>query len=106
MRTPRGRQVTEKAYKHLGLTPLNDQSNLFSQILSTINSNTLLVKSIAKDLGFMSCGISKSGFLEDEADRFEKWLKNNYHGTMSYMQRNFDKRLDTTKLVELSLIHI
>ena len=23
MRTPRGRQVTEKAYKHLGLTPLN-----------------------------------------------------------------------------------
>ncbi|MBL6591604.1 MAG: Holliday junction branch migration DNA helicase RuvB [Flavobacteriaceae bacterium] len=30
IRTPRGRQVTEKAYKHLGLTPLNDQSNLFS----------------------------------------------------------------------------
>ena len=30
MRTSRGRQVTEKAYKHLGLTPLNDQSNLFS----------------------------------------------------------------------------
>ena len=48
----------------------------------------------------MSCGISKSGFLNDEAERFEKWLKNNYHGTMSYMERNFDKRLDTTKLVE------
>jgi Holliday junction DNA helicase RuvB len=30
IRTPRGRQVTEKAYKHLGLKPLNDQSNLFS----------------------------------------------------------------------------
>ena len=30
VRTPRGRQVTDKAYKHLGLTPLNDQSNLFS----------------------------------------------------------------------------
>ena len=30
VRTPRGRQVTEKAYKHLGLTPLSDQSNLFS----------------------------------------------------------------------------
>ena len=58
------------------------------------------VKSIAKDLGFMSCGISKSDFLNHEAERFEKWLKNNYHGTMSYMERNFDKRLDTTKLVE------
>jgi epoxyqueuosine reductase len=68
--------------------------------LSTTNSNTFLVKSIAKDLGFLSCGISKSGFLNDEADRFENWLKNNYHGTMSYMERNFDKRLDTTKLVE------
>ena len=30
VRTPRGRQVTDKAYKHLGLTPLTDQSNLFS----------------------------------------------------------------------------
>ena len=30
VRTPRGRQVTEKAYKHLGLSPLNDQNNLFS----------------------------------------------------------------------------
>ena len=30
VRTPRGRQVTDKAYKHLGLTPLSDQSNLFS----------------------------------------------------------------------------
>jgi Holliday junction DNA helicase RuvB len=30
VRTPRGRQVTEKAYRHLGLNPLNDQNNLFS----------------------------------------------------------------------------
>ena len=30
IRTPRGRQVTDKAYKHLGLTPLSDQNNLFS----------------------------------------------------------------------------
>ena len=30
IRTPRGRQVTEKAYKHLGLSPLDDQNNLFS----------------------------------------------------------------------------
>ena len=30
VRTPRGRQVTDKAYKHLELTPLSDQNNLFS----------------------------------------------------------------------------
>ena len=50
-------------------------------------------------MGFISCGISKSGFLENEIGRFESWLKDNYHGQMSYMERNFDKRMDTTKLV-------
>ena len=61
---------------------------------------TEFIKNKALDLGFISCGISRSGFLEDEVHRFEKWLKNNYHGKMSYMERNFDKRMDTTKLVE------
>ena len=61
---------------------------------------TDFIKNKAIDLGFISCGISKSGFLNDEVNRFEKWLKNNYHGKMSYMERNFDKRMDTTKLVE------
>ena len=61
---------------------------------------TDFIKNKAIDLGFISCGISESGFLQDEIGRFENWLKNNYHGKMSYMERNFDKRLDTTKLVE------
>ena len=64
------------------------------------NNYTEFIKLKSKELGFMSCGISKSGFLSDEADRFETWLKNNYHGKMSYMERNFDKRLDPTLLVE------
>ena len=32
---------------------------------------TDFIKSKSLDLGFMSCGISKSGFLASEADRFE-----------------------------------
>lgn len=48
----------------------------------------------------MSCGISKAGFLEKEAPRLEKWLKNNNHGQMSYMENHFDKRLDPTLLVD------
>ena len=63
------------------------------------NYYTDFVKNKAIDLGFISCGISESGFLEDEVGIFENWLKNNYHGKMSYMERNFDKRMDTTKLV-------
>ena len=59
-----------------------------------------LIKAEAKRLGFISCGISKAGFLEDEAPRLEKWLKNNMNGDMHYMENHFDKRLDPTKLVE------
>ncbi|MGK4566166.1 tRNA epoxyqueuosine(34) reductase QueG [Flavobacterium sp. 3HN19-14] len=58
------------------------------------------IKSEAKRLGFLSCGISKAGFLETEAPRLESWLKNNAHGQMAYMENHFDKRLDPTLLVE------
>ncbi|WP_318642540.1 tRNA epoxyqueuosine(34) reductase QueG [Flavobacterium ardleyense] len=61
---------------------------------------TAFIKAEAKRLGFLSCGISKAGFLEDEAPRLESWLMNNSHGQMSYMANNFDKRLDPTLLVE------
>ena len=61
---------------------------------------TNLIKTEAKRLGFLSCGISKAEFLEIEAPRLENWLKKNRHGEMSYMENHFDKRLDPTKLVE------
>ena len=48
----------------------------------------------------MSCGISKAGFLEQEAPRLENWLNNNRNGQMAYMENNFDKRLDPTLLVD------
>jgi epoxyqueuosine reductase len=51
-------------------------------------------------LGFLSCGISRARFLEEEAPRLESWLKSNMNGEMSYMENYFDKRLDPRKLVE------
>jgi epoxyqueuosine reductase len=48
----------------------------------------------------LSCGISKAGFLEQEAPRLENSLNNNQHGQMSYMESNFDKRLNPTLLVD------
>ena len=59
-----------------------------------------MIKTEAKRLGFLSCGISKAEFLEAEAPRLEKWLNNSMHGQMKYMENHFDKRLDPTKLVE------
>lgn len=63
-------------------------------------THTNLIKTEAKRLGFLSCGISKAEFLETEAPRLEKWLNKKMHGEMQYMENHFDKRLDPTKLVE------
>ena len=58
-----------------------------------------LIKQEALRLGFMSCGISKAEFLEEEAPRLEEWLNRGYHGEMKWLENHFDKRLDPTKLV-------
>jgi epoxyqueuosine reductase len=58
------------------------------------------IKMKARELGFLSSGISKVEFLENEAVHLENWLSNNYNGKMAYMANHFDKRLDPSKLVD------
>ena len=65
----------------------------------SIEKNTQHIKAEANRLGFLSCGISKAGFLEEEAPKLESWLNRNMHGEMAYMEDHFDKRLDPTILV-------
>lgn len=61
---------------------------------------THFIKAEAKRLGFLSCGISKAGFLEEEAPRLENWLNQNHHGEMKYLEDHFDMRLNPTLLVD------
>ncbi|MDT0293446.1 tRNA epoxyqueuosine(34) reductase QueG [Mesonia ostreae] len=67
--------------------------------MSNTEKYSKLIKAEAKRLGFMSCGISKAGFLEEEAPRLEDYLNNNRHGEMKWLENHFDKRLDPTLLV-------
>ena len=67
---------------------------------SIIHHQTSIIKEEAQRLGFLSCGISKAGFLEEEAPRLENWLNNQMNGQMSYMENHFDKRLNPTLLVD------
>jgi epoxyqueuosine reductase len=62
--------------------------------------HTELIKQKAHELGFFYCGISEAGFLKEEAQRLENWLKEGKHGKMSYMENHFDKRLDPRLLVD------
>lgn len=59
-----------------------------------------LIKTEARNLGFMFCGISKADFLEEDAPRLETWLNKGMHGEMQYMENYFDKRLDPRLLVD------
>lgn len=68
--------------------------------MTQTQKHTRWIKAEAKRLGFSACGISKAGYLEEEAPRLESYLKNNYQGKMSYLENHFDKRLDPTLLVE------
>jgi len=61
---------------------------------------TQKIKNKAFDLGFSFVGISKADFLEKEARQLETWLKNNFHGKMSYMENYFDKRTDPRLLID------
>lgn len=61
--------------------------------------NSKIIKKLAKNIGFSSCGISKARFLKEEEKNFEDWLSQGKQGTMSYLERNFDKRLNPKKLV-------
>lgn len=70
-----------------------------SGIMHNRKKYTELIKTEAKRLGFLSCGISKAGFLEEEAPRLERYLKKNMNGEMAYLENHFDKRLDPTLLV-------
>ena len=67
-------------------------------------------KTEASRLGFDACGISAAEPLDEEAARLEQWLLEGRHGTMDWMERNFDKRTDPTQLVDgaesvISVLH-
>lgn len=61
--------------------------------------NTALIKQEALRLGFDVCGIARAEPLDEDARRLEQWLNKGYNGTMQYMERYFDMRIDPSKLV-------
>lgn len=69
-------------------------------MLNKSQQYSALVKKKAKELGFDFCGISKANFLEEEAPRLERWLREGRHGEMKWMENHFDMRLDPRKLME------
>ena len=66
MRTPRGRETAKLAFKHLNKEFKSSQRTFLNTLSMhnyySIENLTLDIKTKAKNLGFMSCGISEAGF--------------------------------------------
>lgn len=60
---------------------------------------TQQIKQFARSLGFDYCGIAQAFPLNEDAKRLESWLNKGMHGSMTYMEKHFDLRIDPTKLV-------
>lgn len=63
-------------------------------------TKTRWIKDRALELGFLSVGIAKAEFMQDEAEKLKEWLGLSYQGEMSYLASHFEKRVDPTLLVE------
>jgi len=61
-------------------------------------TNEIVIKK-AKQLGFDLVGFAKVEELTSETSHLKKWLEEKYHGEMKYMERNFEKRKDVTKIL-------
>lgn len=64
------------------------------------DSLSALIVAEALRIGFDGCGISQAVSLDFDSKHIEDWLAEGCQGTMSYLERNREKRYDPRRLVE------
>lgn len=62
-----------------------------------LNALARSIEAWARELGFQDTGIADTN-LSDYAPRYRRWIGQRFHGTMGYLERNVDKRLDPAQL--------
>ncbi|MGZ8523998.1 MAG: tRNA epoxyqueuosine(34) reductase QueG [Chitinophagaceae bacterium] len=67
--------------------------------MASLHTHTRFIKQTAAELGFDYCGIAKAERLNADAERLEKWLRNDMHGSMQYMENHFELRVNPCNLV-------
>ena len=58
------------------------------------------IETLAREAGFDLCGVARVRSLDEQKERFARWLGSGYDSRLEYMSRNFDKRFDPSRLVE------
>lgn len=56
------------------------------------------IKNTAKKIGFESCGIASPVILEKDIEYLLKWLSENKHGNIKFLEKNIEQKSDLRKL--------
>jgi epoxyqueuosine reductase len=67
-------------------------------VVETPKSFSQRIRQQARDLGFELVGIVPARPLTDERERLKEWLTRGYHGAMSWMARDPEKRTDPRQI--------
>jgi len=67
--------------------------------VTSLHTLTATIKAKALELGLSSIGVARAQSLETEGLRLQQWLSRGYHGTMSWMQNNLEKRVDPGQIL-------
>ena len=59
-----------------------------------------VITNLAHDVGFDLVGVVRAEHIAEEHNRFKKWLLAGNSSTLSYLERNVEKRFDASLLVE------
>ena len=65
-----------------------------------METNAGLIRRFASEIGFDLVGIAPAAPLDRESERLREWLSRGYNATMSWMEGNFEKRADPTRILE------
>ena len=60
---------------------------------------TRLIRRLARESGFSSCGVARAECLDREAKALDRWLASGCHGQMAYLPDQFDLRIDPRRLM-------
>lgn len=58
------------------------------------------IRTLAQEIGFLECGFTSTIELTEEIPHLKQWLNNGFHSSMQYMENHFEKRVNTSLLVE------
>ncbi len=66
-----------------------------------IEKLTRLIRERSVELGFDLCGFAPSGILEKDGMIMKEWCSSGMNGTMEYLARDIDKRIDPGYLLPM-----